>query len=121
MSQASSTSPSDRGRLDDALPLAALIIALSALVFAPMGLLALILGLVALPRTTGAKGVAAAAVILGPLAAALNIVACWWVLNPMVEHSRLAERELHDMANMRQIGIAMMSYAKANKDSYPEK
>ncbi len=110
-----------------ALAKLALILGIPGLCITPLGITALILGIVALvqiadPRNRLAgKGLAMTGTILGGSSIVLlpMLALLAGILLPALGAARMAARDTVDMSNLRQIGIAMQYYATSNNDVLP--
>jgi Domain of unknown function (DUF4190) len=110
------------------LALTAMILGIPGLCIAPLGIAALILGIVALvqiadpQRHLAGKGMALAGTILGGLSIVmLPILALLaGILLPALGAARTAAMDAKDMSNIRQIGIGMIAYAYDHNDVLPE-
>jgi hypothetical protein len=116
----SSVSPPATG-----MAITSLVLGIVGLCLAPLGLVGLILGIIALSRSKsdparyGGGGVAIAGICLG---GASLVVGCLsvGVLLPALGAARQSARQLKSATQMRNVGQALILYAQANQDWYPE-
>jgi hypothetical protein len=89
------------------------------LVCPPLGLVALILGIIALSRGTANRGLAIASVCIAPCAVISGLLFAGIML-PALGAARQAARQLKSSTQLRAIGQGLIVYAQNNRDAFPE-
>lgn len=125
MSQMPSSAYEQPRSLSAGLAIAALICAILGLCVPGLGLVGLVLGIVAMvqasskPETHGGKGMALAAIIIGAVSLVFSILSIG-ILLPALGKARQSARQLKSSVQLRQIDLALVSYAADNKGWLPE-
>ncbi len=83
------------------------------------GLVAVILGIVALAQQTSRKGLAIAGIITGVTGPALMIALMVAFLVPVLSRAKGPARRVRCMSNLKSIGLAITFYTDENEDVYP--
>lgn len=96
------------------------ILAIIPLLGLAFGLVALILGIVAISRRTPAMAMAIVGIVLGVVLAFLGTTIGTSVLLPSLGRARELARQSVCVANLKAIGIAMHEYAAGHDDQYPD-
>lgn len=115
-----SSAPQPTG--SSALAIAALVCGCIGIFIPGVGIVAVILAIIALTRATmppGAKGLAIAGLCVGAVSIITSLM-CIGILLPALGKARQSARQLKSSTHVRQIGIALQSYAMVNKDWMPE-
>jgi type II secretory pathway pseudopilin PulG len=102
------------------LAIAALVLAIVGLLAWPLGIAALVVGLIALARATSRKGLAITAVVLGVLELFTCVAIGPAMMLPALGNARQAARQIKSSTQLRTIGQGLMIYAQNNQDWYPE-
>jgi hypothetical protein len=113
--------------LSTGLALTSLILGIAALCVPLLGIVALILGVMALnqakrePERYGGSGMAIAGISIGAVGTIVSCLALMvGIFLPALGQARQAARQLKSATQMRNIGQALILYAQDNKDWYPE-
>lgn len=100
----------------------ALVFGCLALLFPPAGIVAIVLGIIALTKTknpqVGGKGLAIAGICVGTVG--MIFMACMLsILLPSLNRARETANRVKCASNLRQLGQAMLMYANENRGVYP--
>ncbi len=108
------------------LAMASVICGAIGIIFSPLGLVALILGIIAIvqiskPGRTGPRGLAITGTVLGGVGLLLGCLLVPAILLPALGKARNTARQLKSGTQMRAIVLGMQVYAQQNKDWFPPK
>lgn len=90
------------------------------LLFPPLALVGLILGIVALTGRRASRGVAIAGVVVSACGMFIGMMCLIGIMLPALGKARQTARMVASQSNMRSIAAALNQYASANKGAYPE-
>lgn len=112
--------PAARG--SSGLAIAALVCGCFGLIIPGLGIVAVILGIVALARAStppGAKGMAIGGLAVGAVSLITSLM-CIGILLPAIGKARQSARQLRSSVHITQMSVALHTYASANEDWFPE-
>lgn len=112
--------PAARG--SSGLAIAALVCGCLGLIIPGLGIVAVILGIVALTKAStppGAKGMAIGGIAVGAVSL-ITMFLCMGIMLPAIGQARYAARQAISQSQLRQVGIAMSLYADQNQQWFPE-
>lgn len=109
------------------LAIAALVLGIVGFCIPGVGLIALILGIVALskigaePARLQGRGLAITGIVTGGIGLVVStVLVCGGIMLPALGQARQSARSLKSSIQLRQIGLGLMQYASANKEVFPE-
>ncbi len=102
------------------MAITAFVLALCGLIFCgPLAVVGLILGIIALNKGTGSRGLAIASICIAPVAL-LWMVVMIGIFLPALGKARQAAQQIKSSTQLRMIGQALAIYAQNNRDHFPE-
>jgi hypothetical protein len=101
------------------LAITAFVLALCGLLFPPLAIVGLILGIIALARGTPARTLAIGSIVIAPVAL-LVCMTMIGIMLPALGQARLEAQKVKSGVQLRVIGQALVLYAQDNRGWYPE-